>query len=277
MELNWFESIIFGLVSGLAELLPVSAPAHEALLSKLLGINGTPFIRLLVHISVWFALYFNLRDTVARIFKERSIARIPFRRRTRQPDPVLIRDMKLLRTAVIVMTACYFAAEIFLDIQAELSIVAVLLVVNGVILYIPGHLPSGNKDARSMTPMDGVLLGLSAAASYFPGISRIGMVVSTSAYRGAGKDQALRWALLLELIAMLIVIGFDAYSLISVGFGTLGFSTLISCALACAAAFGGATAGMRIMEFLAFHTGFSGFAYYSWGAALFAFLMYLTI
>lgn len=277
MELNWFESMIFGLVSGITELLPVSAPAHEALFMKLFGMESSPLLRLLVHISVWVSLFMTMRESLSRILKERSLSRIPPRRRPRQLDRVLIRDLNLLRTAAIMMALGYLAAYFFINVQFGLNFTAGFLLLNGVILYIPGHLPSGNKDSRSMTPLDGVLLGFCAAMAVFPGISRVGTLVSASTFRGAGKDHALRWALLLELAAMLFVIGSDAYALINAGIGSLSLSTMISCVLACGAAFGGARAGIRIMEFLAFRTGFSGFAYYSWGAALFTFLMYLTI
>ena len=128
-----------------------------------------------------------------------------------------------------------------------------------------------------MSPADGVLFGLSSALAIFPGISRIGIGVSVATARGASKESALHWALLLDLFAMIFVIGFDVMALISAGFGAFSISAMICYALACAAAFGGACAGIRMMRFLAFRVGISGFAYYCWGAALFAFLMYLTI
>lgn len=277
MELNWLESLVFGLVSGITELLPISAPAHEALVIKLFGMTDSPLLRLLVHAAVWEALYLSLREEISRMFQERSISRIPPRRRPRQPDFVMIQELKLLRTAVVLLILGFIAAYFFRGLPMDLSRITVFLLINGVILYIPGHLPAGNKDARSMTPLDGILLGLASATAVFPGISRVGAVVSIAAVRGAGKEQALRWALLLDLAAMLLILGFDSYNLITTGLGVLSLPTVISCILACAAAFGGAMAGIRIMEFLAFRTGFSGFAYYSWGAALFTFLIYLTI
>lgn len=277
MELNWLHSIIFGLVSGLSELLPVSAPAHEALVCKVFGMPDVPLLRLVVHAAVWEALYLSLRDNVSQLLKERDLAKIPPRRRSRQLNSVLIGDMKLLRTAFFVMAAGILMGYFLKDLKMDLSHIALFLLVNGVILYIPGHLPHGNKDSRSMTPADGALLGLSAALSIFPGVSRMGAAISTAVGRGADKEQSLRWAMLLNLAGMLFVIGQDAYLLMTGGVGDLSATVIISCVAACVAAFGGAIAGIRMMRFLAFRAGFSGFAYYSWGAALFAFLMYLTI
>ena len=39
MDLNWLESFLYGLFSGLADILPVSAEAHRILMLKCFGIQ----------------------------------------------------------------------------------------------------------------------------------------------------------------------------------------------------------------------------------------------
>ena len=277
MELNWLESFIFGLISGFTELLPVSAPAHEALSIYFWGVADSPLLRFVVHTAIWEALYLSMQETISKLIKEQKLSKISPRRRPRQPDPVLILEMKLLRSAIPFILMGFLASFFFKDSNLDLSWIAAMLLLNGIILYIPARLPSGNKDSRSMTPMDGVLLGLASAASMLPGLSRLGVVISTAQVRGADKEHALRWALCLDLVAMIFVIIMDVYGIVTYGFGNFSVSTIISCVLAAAGAFCAAMAGVGIMRFLAYRTGFSGFAYYSWGAALFVFLMYLTI
>ena len=46
MDLNWFESIIYGLFLGLTDILPVSAQAHKLIMLKLL--------QLLFHAGLFF-------------------------------------------------------------------------------------------------------------------------------------------------------------------------------------------------------------------------------
>ena len=40
MEVGWLESLVYGFVGGLTEILPVSAQAHKALLLKFMGIGA---------------------------------------------------------------------------------------------------------------------------------------------------------------------------------------------------------------------------------------------
>ena len=41
MDLNWFESFLYGLFSGLTDILPVSAEAHRILMLKCFGIQSS--------------------------------------------------------------------------------------------------------------------------------------------------------------------------------------------------------------------------------------------
>jgi hypothetical protein len=50
---------------------------------------------------------------------------------------------------------------------------------------------------------------------------------------------------------------------------------VFNCAGALAAAFLAAWLGLTLLRFMAVRVGFSGFAYYSWGFALFTLLIYL--
>ena len=276
MELNWLESIIYGFIYGITEILPLSAPAHEVLVSKVFGISSNPMLQLFVHAAILGAIYWSMKEHIDKLMQEQKLYRIPPKRRPKQPDAILVREYKLLRSAVIFMILGFCAGYFFRNVKFQLSLIAGLLFLNGIILYIPGRLPSGNKDSRLMTPVDSVLLGFAAALAMFPGLSRMGTTLTTAQLKGVDKDHALRWAFLLNMIALVFVIGMDFYFIILNGFGQFSISNFIVSTLAAACAFGTATAGLSIMRFLAFRAGFSSFAYYSWGAALFAFLMYLT-
>ncbi len=277
MELNWLESMLFGFVSGLTEILPVSAPAHEALLLKFFGATDHVLLRLFIHAAVWEALFLSFRGQIDQMLRERDLTRIPPKRRNRQPDPQRLFDLRLLQTALIPMVLGFLAYPLVSGWRGDLGIASLFLLLNGLILYIPGFLRSGNKDSRSMSRLDGLVMGLCGALGIMPGVSRVAAVSSGALARGADRENALRWSLLLNLAAMLVLTGLDCYELILYGVGDVTLPILLQCFLSAGAAFGGAMLGIQTMRFLAFRVGFSGFGTYSLGAALFAFIMYLTI
>lgn len=272
--MDWLESILFGFVSGLTEFLPVSAPAHETLMLTLFGAAATPLLRLAIHGAALLAVYQSLAEYIGAMLRENRLMRIPPRRRKRQPDMVKVLDLRLLTTAAIVLCLGFLAYPTLTAWGGNLNFIAGVLVVNGIILYIPMHMATGNKDSRSMSQLDAVMLGLAGTVAMIPGLSRVGTVTSAGIAQGADREQALRWSLLLSIAALGVSVCMDVYGVMTVGLGSAG---VLQTVLAAAAAFGGAFAGIRMMRFMAVRTGFSGFAYYCWGAAMFALIMYLTV
>ena len=58
--MNWLQSLIYGLISGLTEHLPVSSLAHQRILHSLFGVSQSdPICDLLVHLAVLFAVFFS--------------------------------------------------------------------------------------------------------------------------------------------------------------------------------------------------------------------------
>ena len=57
MDLNWLESFLYGLFSGLTDILPVSAEAHRILMLKCFGIqSSSELMKLFAHLGVFGAM-----------------------------------------------------------------------------------------------------------------------------------------------------------------------------------------------------------------------------
>lgn len=278
MNINWQDSLLYGLVSGLTEFLPVSSQAHGALFRKLLGISGNiAVLQLLMHLAALLALYTATSGYLRGLHREMKLAAVPRRRRKRYPDIRSILDVQLIRTAFYPLVLGFFFYPLARNHLEKLYMAAVFLMLNGCILLIPQLLPTGNKDSRSMTRLDGVLMGLGSALAVIPGVSRMATTTTVLSARGADRSQALNWALLLSIPALAFYVGFDVYDIAVSGLAIASVRDVFVCVLGAAGTYCGAYGGILLMRFLAVNAGFSGFAYYSWGAALFTFIQFLTI
>lgn len=275
--LQWFQSLIYGLLCGFTEFLPVSSQPHAVLLSRLFGVSDLGgLLRLAAHIGALLSLLLLYRPQISRLSRERKIAAVPPRRRRRQPDPVSLLDLKLLRTAAVPMLLGFIAYPWVWDQGERLWILGLALVLNGIFVYIPQFMVRSNKDARHLTVIDNLLIGLGGALAVIPGVSRVGMLHSVATIKGADREYGLQTALLLCIPALCIQILFD----LIVFFGSLaGFTFLAAlCAVTvCAASVASSYFSILFIRFLSVNAGFSGFAYYSWGAAMLAFILYLAI
>lgn len=277
MGIGWLESLLYGLLSGFTEFVPVSAQAHSALLRRMFGVEDLHFLDLFVHLAVLISVFVALRSRIRHLRREQKLAGTQKRYRRHQPDLMALMDLRLLKTAAVPMLLCFLVYPVTYELGNRFLLMAGLLILNGVILYYPRMMPAGNKDARMLTPFDGVLLGVSSALGILPGISRVGACMSAAQLRGADRRFALDTALLLSIPALLALIVVDLLWLILAGFAGITFLVVLQAILAAAAAGLGGHFGILLLRFLSVKAGFSTFAYYCWGAALFVFILFLII
>ena len=276
MNIGLIESILYGLVCGFAEFLPVSSQAHRNILNCLFGVNQEePLMVLFLHIGALLALIVSSRTLLQRLQREMELKRVARRRSRRQPDEMAVLDMALVKTACIVMLLSlifYFKASVW---HGNLLMVALFLVVNGIILHVPMYLPRGNKDARTMSRLDAVLLGIGNGLSVIPGLSRTGISTSIAIARGATPQNAYKWSLLLSIPMLAAFIVLDLVGVVTGGLGQLDFSFILQCIMCGCAAYIGATGSIWAMKSLVHRNGIENFSYYCWGAALFTFILYM--
>lgn len=276
MELNAFEHLVYGFVSGLTEILPVSERAHSALLLKVLGATGISRLPvLLIHIAVLAAIYLSSQAQLVKMSRARRLLRIPKKRRKRPLDVRSLMDSRFLTTMMLpVIIVLLFYGQLS-RVSFSLFVVAGLLFLNGIILYIPQFLPGSNKDARSLSRVEGLVMGLGGSLSVLPGLSGVGGSVSVGSICGVDRSYALNMTLMMNMAYLAGMIVYDVLSLFQTGFGTLTFQWVIFYILAATAAFVSATLAIRVMRALASSTGYSIFSFYCWGIALFAFILNL--
>ena len=276
--MNLFQSLIFGVISGLSDILPVSSQAHKTMLLKLFGINAeSPLLRLFIHAGILAALYYCCSNQIMRYSRQLRLARIPKKKRKRPVDTRTLMEFKLLRMMVIPVLLSLYFYQRTIEWGTKLQLTAIFLLINGVILFIPSLMPTGNKDARNMSALNGLLIGFGGAASVIPGISAIGGANAVASACGADRTFSLNLSLLMNMALTVALIVFDFAAVYASGASNLSFSVIFTYFISGVAAFGGAFFGIQTMRALAANIGFNIFAFYSFGAALLSFVLYLMV
>ena len=270
------ESLIYSFVSGIAEFLPVSSRAHQSLLRYMFGVdNDTYLADLAVHIGILLAIAVGFREILSRLRREKKAASVSHRRRVRSLDGRSYYDLRLLRTATVPLLFGLCVYPLTRDFVESLLILVCFLVANGGFLLFAAHCRHGNREARTMSGLDGAAMGLLGAASVLPGISRTGSISAYAVARGADHQNAANWAILLTIPATLSAIVFDLIGVIFFGGAAFSFAAAVGFLLVCAGSFLGGWLGIVFFQIVLNHSGFTGFAYYSFGAAFFSFVLYL--
>lgn len=269
-------SVFYGLISGFAEFLPISAQAHQYLFSYLTGFSGnSAFLKLMVYLGCLASILVCCRNRLTHMRRELRLASLPKKRRKRVPDMQAVSDFRLMITGLIPIILGILLQKQAAHFFGKLTWLCLMLILSGIFIYLPQYLPLGSRDSRSMNRLEGLALGFCCALSVIPGISRIGLMIYFGRTRRCSGAYCLDLALLFSIPVLLGMVLLQLIAVLSAGIGVLTSAVIASGVIAALAAFGAAVAGIALMRYLAVKLDFHGFSYYCWGLAVFCFIYYL--
>ncbi len=276
MDLNWLQSILYGFLAGISDILPVSAQAHKVLLLKFLGIRGnSDLMQLMIHLGICFALYYSNQKIWTRMRRARALSRIPKKKRKRPLDVNSLMDWRMLMTMLVPAALGVYLYQYTLTLQTNLLWIALFLFVNGLIVYLPQFFHTGNRDSRTLSRVEGLLMGLGSTASVLPGISGVGTSVSIASVCAVERTYGLDMTLLMYMFFTAGMSIYDGLGIVQNGLEILSFALLVRYLITGLAAFCGTLAGAAIMRKVADNSSYSLFGIYCWGLALFTFILNL--
>lgn len=276
--MDWLKSLLFGLVSGVTRLLPISGSAHEAVLLKMFGREAAGDLMMLsAHLAILLALVMLTFRQWSWLLREQKIYRMSSRRRPRPADSKAILQLRLLERAGIIMGISMVFTFRTAELSRNLGILSLLLLINGFLLMIPSRSGRGNKDARSIAALDGILVGIGGGLGTLSGISAFGSSLMAMLLRGFDPAFAAQTCLLAMAPSLAGVILGDLVRLIISGGTAFSVGMAGQCLVIALGAFLGAFYGILAIRRLWEKAGFSQFSFYSWGFALFTFVLYLIV
>lgn len=188
--MSYPEAIVFGILQGLTEFLPVSSSGHLALLHHYFGYQEADlFFDIFLHIATFFTIVVYFWRDIISVLKEN-------------------RRLLLYVAAASIPTAVagVLFSGFFESMFAMPKIVALMLCVTGALLLLADRAArkSPAVPAKSeLTWFNSLVIGLVQAASIMPGISRSGSTISAAMILGIKRKDAVRFSFLLAIPAML--------------------------------------------------------------------------
>ncbi len=279
MNFNWLQSAVMGLALGLSELLPLSSDAARGLMRQFFGGGSEGLLYAFLSHAAVLAVVLAMGDLeLGRLRRTYKLLKTPPKRRTGHPDLNSAGTLKLLRTAGLLAILGRVISDRFAPGTDRLYMLAAMLVLTGLMLWLPSHFRTANKDGRHLTPADGIIIGLGAFAAAVPGISLVAVCASLAILRGADLRYALRFSWLLLCLELAAAIVINLVKLAVTGFG-FGLSMVLSAVIGAACAALGAYLAVQLTRSLIRRggVGISGFCYINWGTALLCLLLFLLV
>lgn len=207
--MNWFESIILGIIQGLTEFLPISSSAHVLIASRLFFHQdaGAAFTAIIQFGTEAAVIVYFWKDIVRIIG---AWCRSLVGKEDRKHHDVRLGWLIIVGSIPIVVLGLLFKDSIETVVR-NLWIVAGTLIVFGILLGIADALGKREKHVKDLTVRDGLLFGLFQALALIPGVSRSGGTIMGGRMLGYDRADAARYSFLLAIPAVIGSGFYEAY------------------------------------------------------------------
>jgi undecaprenyl-diphosphatase len=196
-----YQVLVFAVVQGITEFLPISSSAHLALAPWLLGWpeHGLVF-DIALHVGTLAAIFLYFWRDLLQIVAQGVGLRYG-------NDPELARNPKLM-WLIGAATVPAGVAGLLFESYAETAwhsnyvLMGSMLVAVGVLMLVAERLGKRSKDLGRLGFVDAMVIGFSQALAIVPGTSRSGITLTTGLFRNLDRAAAARFSFLLSTPAI---------------------------------------------------------------------------
>ena len=235
--MEYLKFILYGLIQGLTEFIPISSTAHLKVISLLFGIEDPgSSLSAIIQIGSVLALIWYFRNEFSLLRSHSSKDFFDSLLRKKLLRSILIGTFPIiLLGGIIKLFVPYFFDDI---LRSNLSIALISLIM-AIFMYKADATKKGFINLKNHNFFDSFLIGFSQAFAIFPGVSRSGVTISAALISGWERGDAAKYSFLLGIPAISItaivefIYSFNEFSTflffpLIVGILTSFFSSLIA-------------------------------------------------
>ncbi|GAB3703128.1 undecaprenyl-diphosphate phosphatase [Mariniluteicoccus flavus] len=202
--MNWFHSILLGIVEGLTEFLPVSSTGHLTVVEKLLGYRiddpGITAYTAVIQMGAILAAVLYFWKDIVRLATA-FFAGVADKGKRDLPDFRLGLGV-IVATIPIVVIALAFS-DLVEGAFRSMWAVAGALIVWSFVMWIADRVGTQERGEQTVGVKDSVLIGLAQCIALIPGVSRSGATISAGLLMGLDRVTATRMSFFLGIPALL--------------------------------------------------------------------------
>lgn len=203
-------AIVYGVIQGLTEFIPISSTAHIRVVPALLnwGDPGAAFTAV-IQIGTLIATLLYFRQDIFYMVTG-FIGAIKTRKFFEDPYSRLF---ILVAVGTVPISVCGVLLKNFIEGEARgLYVVSSSLIGLAVFLFIAEKISSKKKELSEVSVKDGLIIGFAQVLALIPGSSRSGVTITAGLFRGLKREVTARFSFLLSIPAIALSGLYELYS-----------------------------------------------------------------
>lgn len=214
--ISYIEAIIYSIVQGITEWLPISSSGHLAILHELFGDGGVSY-DVFLHLASILAIIFVFREDILNIFYINN-----------KENQRLI--VFLLVCIVPIGIVGVFFSDIIGHFFENILSVGVFFILSGLLIVSTKYVKNQKKLKKDVGLIDSMIIGLFQAFAILPGISRSGSTISSGLLLGVNKEKVIKFSFLMAipLIMGAFLLEYDSLVMSNINLNVLLVSFIVT-------------------------------------------------
>ena len=208
MFMSIWQSILFGIIQGLTEFLPVSSSGHLALMQELFNTDcgeGSLSFSVLLHLGTLCAVFIVYRRDIAELIRAFFTLCAKLIKGQRKMSDFTLSERLVI--FVIIATLPLIPAALLDNYIAVLSsyawVVGIILIINAVMLFFSDRLARQDLPPEEVKAKNALVVGLVQMLAVLPGLSRSGSTITAGLSQGFEREYAVKFSFILSIPAIL--------------------------------------------------------------------------
>ncbi|MDC3134615.1 undecaprenyl-diphosphate phosphatase [Prochlorococcus sp. AH-716-J09] len=221
--MEYLKLVLYGLIQGLTEFIPVSSTAHLKVISLFLGIDDPgASLSATIQIGSVLAIAWYFRNDIFNFRSQSSKKFLEYLLHARLFNSILIGTIPivLLGGSIKIFFPSFF--ENVLRSNLSIALVSFLM---AFFMYLADNSKKGSINIKNHNYSDSFLVGFFQAFAIFPGVSRSGVTISSALISGWERGDAAKFSFLLGIPAITLAAIVEFISSFN-NFFSLGFLPL---------------------------------------------------
>ena len=198
--MEYLKFVLYGLIQGLTEFIPVSSTAHLKIISLFLGIDDPgASLSATIQLGSVLAIAWYFRNDIFNLRSQSRKKFFEYLLQDRLLRSILIGTIPIALLGGIIKL---FAPNFFVNVlRSNLSIALVSLLM-AFFMYLADSSKRGSINIKNHNYSNSFLIGFFQAFAIFPGVSRSGVTISSALISGWERGDAAKFSFLLGMPAI---------------------------------------------------------------------------
>ena len=198
--MEYLKFILYGLIQGLTEFIPVSSTAHLKVISNLLGIEDPGHsVSAIIQIGSVFAIFWYFKKDIFIFnypFKKNKLNSLLYKKLLKS---IFIGTIPIILFGGFIKLFIPYFFDTALRSNLSISIMSILM---AFFMYVADSSDNKFINIKNHNYVNIFLIGISQALAVIPGVSRSGVTISTAILSGWEKKDAAKFSFLLGIPAI---------------------------------------------------------------------------